>query len=58
VDPEIGELAGDYLWGGFSTLHMQDMYDQAGDSLRDRRTLPLVVGDSSARWMTIVPMLF
>jgi 4-hydroxybenzoate polyprenyltransferase len=42
----------------FSTVHMQDMFDQAGDSLRNRKTLPLVVGDSYARWMTVFPMIF
>lgn len=34
----------------FTTIQSQDMYDQAGDSLRKRWTVPLVVGDSAARW--------
>ena len=36
----------------FSTVQTQDMYDQAGDSLRDRKTMPLVIGDGQARWVT------
>ena len=34
----------------FTTIQSQDMYDQAGDSLRKRCTVPLVIGDSAARW--------
>lgn len=40
----------------FTTVHTQDMYDQDGDALRGRRTLPLVVGDASARWVTALSM--
>jgi 4-hydroxybenzoate polyprenyltransferase len=45
-----------FIWlcmvGGivFSTLQMQDMPDVIGDAARDRRTLPLVHGDTVARW--------
>lgn len=42
----------------FSTVQTQDLYDQAGDKLRGRNTLPLVVGDAHARWMTVIPMGF
>lgn len=42
----------------FSTIQLQDMYDQAGDALRGRRTMPLVVGGARCRWMTAVPMVF
>ncbi|KUI72061.1 hypothetical protein VM1G_11830 [Cytospora mali] len=28
-----------------TTVHTQDMYDQEGDAIRNRRTMPLVVGD-------------
>ncbi|GKZ80162.1 hypothetical protein AnigIFM56816_004379 [Aspergillus niger] len=42
----------------FSTVHLQDMYDQKGDAIRGRRTLPLVIGDAPARWMVAVPMFF
>jgi 4-hydroxybenzoate polyprenyltransferase len=40
----------------FTTVQTQDMYDQAGDSLRNRRTVPLVVGDGCARWTIAIPM--
>ncbi|PLB38294.1 UbiA family prenyltransferase [Aspergillus candidus] len=40
-----------------STVHLQDLYDQNGDHLRARRTLPLVIGDSAARWAAALPML-
>lgn len=40
-----------------STIHLADMYDQEGDRMRGRKTLPLVVGDAVARWATVLPML-
>ena len=40
----------------FTTIQSQDMYDQAGDSLRARWTVPLVVGDLAARWSIVVPV--
>lgn len=39
-----------------TTIQSQDMHDQAGDSLRKRWTVPLVVGDSAARWTIMVPI--
>lgn len=42
----------------FSTVQIQDLHDQAGDALRGRHTMPLVVGDAPCRWMIAVPMLF
>ena len=42
----------------FSTVQTQDMYDQAGDSLRRRRTVPLVIGDSLSRWIIAYPVIF
>ena len=42
----------------FSTIHLQDMYDQVGDRMRGRKTVPLVIGDGLARWTIVVPMLF
>ncbi|PYI03140.1 hypothetical protein BO78DRAFT_421866 [Aspergillus sclerotiicarbonarius CBS 121057] len=42
----------------FSTVHLQDLYDQEGDAVRGRRTLPLVIGDGPARWTVAIPMLF
>ena len=42
----------------FTTVHSQDMYDQIGDSMRGRKTVPLVIGDVPARWTIAVPMIF
>lgn len=42
----------------FSTLSMQDMPDIPGDSLRGRKTLPLVHGEGFARWAIAIPVLF
>ncbi|CAG8028300.1 unnamed protein product [Penicillium nalgiovense] len=39
-----------------STVQLQDMSDQAGDAKRGRRTVPLVWGDTAARWTIVVPM--
>lgn len=33
-----------------TTIHVQDMKDQEGDAIRERKTLPLVMGDRFARW--------
>ena len=41
----------------FTTVQTQDLYDQAGDSARGRKTLPLVIGDASARWVTAAWMV-
>ncbi|KAJ5768744.1 hypothetical protein N7520_003303 [Penicillium odoratum] len=40
-----------------STVHLQDLYDQKGDAVRDRRTVPLVIGDGPARWTIAIPMM-
>lgn len=42
----------------FSTMHVQDMQDQAGDSAKGRRSAPIVLGDYTARWTVVVPVLF
>lgn len=42
----------------FSTCQIQDIYDQAGDRARGRRTVPLVLGDTRGRWTVAVPMVF
>lgn len=42
----------------FTTVHLQDMYDQIGDSMRGRKTVPLVIGDVPARWTIAIPMVF
>jgi 4-hydroxybenzoate polyprenyltransferase len=41
-----------------TTVHTQDMYDQEGDASRGRRTVPLVVGDVTARWAIAIAMFF
>lgn len=53
-----------YRWlamvGGIvlTTLQMQDMSDQEGDLARSRGTIPLVLGDSAARWSIAIPVTF
>ena len=42
----------------FSTVQMQDIPDQEGDSDRGRKTVPLVVGDRAARWTVAIGVLF
>ena len=42
----------------FSTVQAQDMYDQRGDAARNRKTVPLVLGDGPARWTIAVPTVF
>lgn len=34
----------------FATIYTMDMYDQEGDSSRNRKTVPLVIGDNLGRW--------
>ncbi|KAI9878274.1 MAG: hypothetical protein M1830_001374, partial [Pleopsidium flavum] len=41
----------------FTTLHIQDLRDQAGDRIRGRQTAPLVWGDGIARWSIAIPIL-
>ena len=41
----------------FSTLQVQDPKDQKGDLARGRSTVPLVVGDTAARWTIAVPVV-
>ncbi|KAF2726631.1 hypothetical protein EJ04DRAFT_452955 [Polyplosphaeria fusca] len=40
-----------------TTMHVQDMKDQAGDKARGRRTAPLVLGDRVARWSLAIPII-
>ena len=42
----------------FTTVHLQDMYDQTGDAMKGRNTVPLVVGDGLARWSIASAMIF
>ncbi|KAL9593683.1 MAG: hypothetical protein Q9219_007438 [cf. Caloplaca sp. 3 TL-2023] len=41
-----------------TTMHVQDLQDQAGDRRRRRRTVPLVLGDAVARWTVVMPLAF
>ena len=41
-----------------TTLQVQDMSDQEGDKIRGRKTLPLVIGDSLARWTIAVGVIW
>lgn len=51
-------------WLGFigavvaSSVHIQDMYDQAGDRIRGRKTLPLVIGHWPSRLSIAAAVLF
>lgn len=42
----------------FMTVHIQDFRDQDGDRQRDRRTVPLAIGDAPARWIAATSVLF
>ena len=42
----------------FSSVQMQDIPDQEGDSARGRQTIPLVIGDRQSRWTVVVPVAF
>jgi 4-hydroxybenzoate polyprenyltransferase len=42
----------------FTTLSMQDMPDIPGDTIRGRRTLPLIHGEKFARWAIALPVIF
>ncbi|KAI2634466.1 hypothetical protein GGS21DRAFT_490523 [Xylaria nigripes] len=41
-----------------TTIHLQDLYDQEGDSIKGRQTMPLVIGDVPARLLAMSWMLF
>ncbi|MCJ1292808.1 hypothetical protein MMC34_004361 [Xylographa carneopallida] len=41
----------------FTTLHVQDLRDQEGDRVRDRKTAPIVWGDAATRWTIAVPVM-
>lgn len=40
-----------------TTVHIQDMYDQLGDSAAGRKTIPLIIGDEPARWTIVMGVL-
>ncbi|KAL6718684.1 hypothetical protein ACLMJK_002918 [Lecanora helva] len=39
-----------------STIHAQDLRDRIGDSLRQRHTLPILLGKGPACWTIIIPI--
>ena len=47
-----------FLLGGViaTTIQFQDLYDQEGDAMRGRRTIPLIAGDRMARLTIIIPV--
>ncbi|KAJ5690743.1 hypothetical protein N7462_005135 [Penicillium macrosclerotiorum] len=59
----IGHMDSPKLWPAVitgiivSTMHIQDMYDQEGDALRGRKTLPLVIGDKATRRSLAIAMV-
>jgi 4-hydroxybenzoate polyprenyltransferase len=42
----------------FTTMSVQDLKDQEGDRARNRRTVPIAVGDTEARWFIASSILF
>ena len=40
----------------FTTIQVQDMKDQDGDSARGRRSAPLTLGDGPTRWTVAIPV--
>ncbi|KAF2462589.1 uncharacterized protein BDR25DRAFT_248637, partial [Lindgomyces ingoldianus] len=42
----------------FSAVHIQDLYDQVGDKAAGRLTIALVLGDHTARYTIIAPLVF
>ena len=47
-----------FLLGGViaTMIHSQDLYDQEGDAIRGRRTIPLIAGDRVARLKIVFPV--
>ncbi|PYI09765.1 hypothetical protein BO78DRAFT_394663 [Aspergillus sclerotiicarbonarius CBS 121057] len=39
-----------------TTMHIQDIKDMEGDCAKNRRTVPIVLGDGPARWSVAVPV--
>lgn len=42
----------------FTTVHLMDLRDRAGDRAHGRKTLPIVLGDTAARWTIVALMLW
>jgi 4-hydroxybenzoate polyprenyltransferase len=41
----------------FTTVHMQDLPDQIGDRASGRLTIPIILGDTLARYTVLVPVI-
>lgn len=41
-----------------TTVQIQDFQDQEGDRARNRKTMPIVLGDHKARWLTALTVTF
>ena len=52
-----------YRWlatGGaivFTTVHLMDLRDQVGDRAHGRATIPIVLGDITARWTVVISLM-
>lgn len=61
--PEFDLVPTAYVWTAMmgtvvtSTIQIQDLQDQEGDKARERRTLPLMIGDVPTRWLTAVVVM-
>ena len=42
----------------FTTIHIQDFRDEAGDVLRGRKTVQTKLGDTASRWVVIIAAFF
>lgn len=40
-----------------TTMHIQDVKDVEGDRAKNRRTMPIVLGDGPARWSVAIPVV-
>ncbi|MCJ1263668.1 hypothetical protein MMC22_003538 [Lobaria immixta] len=45
------------VFANITTIHTQDFRDVVGDKLRNRRTIPLAIGDASARWLVVIGVI-
>ncbi|MCJ1466144.1 hypothetical protein MMC07_004763 [Pseudocyphellaria aurata] len=55
--PRVTQWLALLAFANFTTLHTSDFRDLDGDRLCNRGTVPLVVGDTLARWIVVVAVL-
>lgn len=41
----------------FTTVHLMDLRDEAGDRTRRKTTIPIILGDTAARWTVVVSLM-